>query len=143
MDKRRIIAHIWMYILISLGVAVAFRLVPPYVLFSRINRYYLTFAIIPLLFFVLYNFWSAIEYRRGLSSSTPHLEELAKKKFFGRVVHPTCTTLAILAWMSFLYFPNLRMFLADVWMTVVIYFWIKLEKSAYSPKKAKSDDSEP
>lgn len=127
----------------SLGVAVAFRLVPPYVLFSRINRYYLAFAIIPLLIFVLYNLWSAIRYRKRLSSSTLDMEALAKKKPFGRMVHPTCTTLAILAWMSFLYFPDLRMFLSDVWITVVIYFWIKLEKSAYSPKKAKSDNSEP
>ncbi|HLN18711.1 MAG TPA: hypothetical protein VK255_00900 [Patescibacteria group bacterium] len=140
MDRRRIIAHIWMFILIFLGIALAFYFVPSLILLSRINRYYLTLAIFPLLLLVFYNLTTAVFYRQKIGAQSDQLEKLTKEKPFGRLTHPSCTTFAILAWIFFLYFPTLKIFLINVWISIVILLWIKLEKSAYSNKPPKTFD---
>jgi uncharacterized membrane protein len=143
MDTRRIIAHIWMFILIMLGVVSAFLFIPSIILFSKTNRYYLSLVSIPFLAIALYNFISAFYYRLNLPADSRELKKLTEKKAFGRMVHPTCTTLAILAWGFFLYSPDLKIFMADIWISIVVFSWIRVEKYAYSerPEKPANDNT--
>ena len=79
MDTRRIIAHVWMYILIMLGVVSAFLFIPSVILFSQQNRYYLRLASIPFLIFASYNFASAFYYRLKEHFESDHLEKIDRK----------------------------------------------------------------
>jgi fatty acid desaturase len=121
-----------------LGVVSAFLFVPSIVLLSRQNSYYLSLIFVPFVAFVLYNFVSAFYYRLKSHINSDNLEKLSGEKAFGRMVHPTCTTLAILSWGAFIYFPNLKIFMANVWISVVVFSWIKMEKNAYSERPSRS-----
>jgi hypothetical protein len=102
-------------------------------------------GLFPSVILVIYNLASAVYYRFKLHFKSNQLEKMVSRKAFGRMVHPTCTTLAILAWGVFIFSPDLKIFVADIWITVVILSWMRLEKSAYDerPKKPENDTSGP
>ena len=62
---------------------------------------------------------------------------------YGKYVHPTCTTLVILGWIVFFIFPELQIFLAVLWFSMVVVFWMRVEKSFFLGRKSKFEMEDP
>jgi hypothetical protein len=135
MDRQRIVAHIWMWSLILIGIALAFLFVPNDSVFSSFYRSYIVIAVVPLFIFFLYYLATAIYFRTKFSSSSSRLEKTIRAGVYGRVAHPTCMTLAMAGWIFFIFYPDWRILASNSWMTFVVFFWIKVEENAFSEKE--------
>jgi len=126
-----------MWILIVLGAFLAFLFFPNSII---LTNSILSFSLLILLAFILvYNLISSVILHYKIPYKMRKEEELVKAGIYGKFSHPTCTTLAVVFWMFFLFIPDLRIFISDVWMTFILFFWINTEKSAFSKSKEKTD----
>lgn len=131
-NKQRIISHIVLWSLIIAGAFSAFIFFPAKMAFNiGIERWFL---IVPLAAFFVYHLSSAI-YQHFKFYPISQKEIMAiKKGVYGKFAHPTCTTLTILGWIIFLYYPETRIFFSMAWMTFLVFFWIRLEESFFMGK---------
>ena len=135
MSWQKINAHIWMWILIGLGALVAFLFFPYSIIIT--NSIFLFLLLILLAFILVYNLISSAILHHKLSRKMRKEEKLIESGIYGRFSHPTCITLAIIFWIFFLFIPDIRIFVSNVWMTFVLIFWIKTEKSAFRKNNKK------
>lgn len=126
----------WMWSLIASGIGLSFLIINPVMLLSRSNRYYMSLVAVPIFIIFLYNVASAVYYRTRYFNAVSELEKAVTTGVYGRLIHPTCTALAIIGWIFFIYFPDSRVLAANVWTTFFVFVWIRMEKEAYgrSPK---------
>jgi len=81
-------------------------------------------------------------FRYSLSGSG--FQKLVTAGVYGRRVHPTCTIAAILSWGVFIYFPDTRIFASCAWITLAVFFWIKMEGTAFKKQnKVERGDTDP
>ena len=132
-----------MWGIIAAGAALAFSFLPATFVFSRANRAYLTFMSIPFFVLLLYYLASMIYFRAKYSLVSSGFGDLIRAGIYGRVAHPTCIMLAIIGWAIFIYMPDWRVLFSNLWATLVVFFWIKLEKYTFleHPKSSAGPDS--
>lgn len=124
-----------------MGIALDFYLLPQKFVFSTAHRLYLTFLVIPVVVITIYFLASSIYFRAKFPLRSHGFDHHIKTGVFGRTVHPTCMTLAIIGWVFFIYYPTWQVFISSAWATLVIFFWIKVEQDAYGEKKEEDTES--
>lgn len=141
MEKQRIIAHIWMWTIALAGAALAFVSFPQLMLFSPQNRMYLSIAIVPVVIISVYVLANSLYLRFRTSLASSGMEKIIKAGVYGRFIHPTCTGAAVLFWIVFIFYPDFRILVSNIWITLVVVFWIKLEEKTFlERKKRKSEE---
>ena len=142
MDGQRIIAHIIMWSLIIVGIVLAFGFLPAIQVFPLAYQSYLVIISIPISIICLYYLASAIYFRAKFPLISAGFGKIIKAGVYGRVVHPTCMALAIAGWVLFVFFPDWRTLASDLWMTLVVFFWIKVEENAYAEKPEEKEGAD-
>ena len=145
--KRRLISHLYMWVLVAAGVFLVFIFIPSGTLLFKKNIQVSFSAVVVgvlILLFLIYYIPSAIWERKKFKLySGSEMKRMIEMGVYGKVVHPTCTTLAFLGWVVFCIIPDLRIFLAVSWFTLVLVFWIRAEKSFFLGKKLGVEDKGP
>ncbi|HAT73812.1 MAG TPA: hypothetical protein DCS08_02270 [Candidatus Moranbacteria bacterium] len=135
-----------MWIIAIFGVALAFIFVPAGILLYKKNINISFLAIILTIFlfiFLVYYIPSAIwERKKFRLYSASEMRRMIQLGVYGKCVHPTCTTLAFLGWIFFFIFPDLRIFLSAVWFSMILIFWMKVEKSFFLGRRSKFETQE-
>ncbi|KKQ14452.1 MAG: hypothetical protein US30_C0004G0089 [Candidatus Moranbacteria bacterium GW2011_GWF2_36_839] len=143
---KRFISHVYMWIIAIFGVALAFIFVPAGILLYKKNINISFLAIILTIFlfiFLVYYIPSAIwERKKFRLYSASEMRRMIQLGVYGKCVHPTCTTLAFLGWIFFFIFPDLRIFLSAVWFSMILIFWMKVEKSFFLGRRSKFETQE-
>jgi hypothetical protein len=133
---KRIIAHLWMWGIMAAGASLSFLIFPAKLLLPRSDIFVFA-GLILLAAFWLYNISGSIFTRSYASLTSLDMKHIAESGDYGKVVHPTCITLCIIAWGIFFIYPDLRILFSDIWFVSVIYFWIKIEGGTFIPKPKK------
>jgi hypothetical protein len=132
LNKQRVIGHFVMWALIATGFFLAFSLLPKYDLFSTSGGLIL-FICAPIAILAIYELVSAFYFRRSFYRKVS-FESLIRSGIYGRCVHPTCSFSVFVAWIIFLIYPDIRLLMSVSWMTIIVLFWIRLEKETIIPK---------
>lgn len=140
MDRQRIIAHIWMWTLVAVGIVLSFLILPSSFVLSPKNRTNLPFLLVLVFISALYYLASAFYFRLKHPIREFGLDDFIRAGTYGRVAHPTCTVLAITGWIIFIFSPSWEILAANLWATFVVFFWIELEKNIY--KKNGGEENE-
>lgn len=128
--KQKVIAHLVMWSLIATGIFFAFSFFSARIFFFGFSKFFRIIAAIILLV-ALYYFISAIILRFNSLFKKRSEKEIVKSGVYGRLVHPTCISAIFLAWMIFFVYSDFRILISDIWMTMVIFCWIEIEKSFF------------
>jgi hypothetical protein len=140
MERHRIIAHFFMWGMILSGVLLSFLLFPSLLMFQSFKYYTIYIAVI-FLVYLAYHFISLVYYRITISKNLLSMNKAIRKGIYGRIAHPTCLSILILSWAFFLIYPDVRVFASDLWMTAVIFFWIKIEENGFIIKRKEKSNS--
>ena len=144
---KRFISHVYMWILVTCGFVLDFIFIPSGILLynKNINVYFTAIFLAVFLFlFLIYYIPSAIwERKKFRLYSAEELRKMIHLGVYGKCVHPTCTTLVILGWIVFFIFPELQIFLAVLWFSMVVVFWMRVEKSFFLGRKSKFEMEDP
>lgn len=134
MSSQKILSHILMWLLIGSGVFLVFLFIPSRLLLPY--KMELSWVIIvPLSLAWIYFLLSSLHFR---FQAKPHLrreEKLVQSGMYARYAHPTCMSAVYFSWIIFLLFPNLRILVSVIWMSLMVISWIEIEKSAFKSKK--------
>jgi protein-S-isoprenylcysteine O-methyltransferase Ste14 len=131
-----------MWAIIIIGIALAFILLPPVSVFPSPYSSYLTIISIPIFVAFLYYLVTAIYFRTRFPLASTGADKIIKAGVYGRVAHPTCITLVIVGWIFFIFSPDWRILASNLWLTLVVLFWIKVEKDAFVEKPKKSEETD-
>lgn len=130
---KRIIAHLWMWGIIAAGAFLSFLLFPAGLLLPRSAAFvFVGFSLLAAVW--LYNIIGSVFIRSYANQASLDMKHIARNGDYGKVVHPTCISLGIVAWGAFFVYPDLRILFSDIWLVAVIYFWIKVEEGTFLPK---------
>lgn len=141
MDRRRVISHIWMWSLIGAGVVLAFWNIPSGAMMPFDPG--VTWILVLLLGIVfIYHLISSVILRANAVVFFLRDDRLIGSGTYAKASHPTCTTAVILGWMLFVIFPDFRMLISVLWMTLVVVFWIWIEESAFQKKRKTEKDED-
>ncbi|MFA6160403.1 MAG: hypothetical protein WC678_04955 [Parcubacteria group bacterium] len=144
--KKRFISHVYMWILVMCGVILDFVFIPSGIFLYNKNVYVYFLAIFLATFlflFLIYYVPSAIwERRKFRLYSASEMRRMIHLEVYGKCVHPTCTTLAFLGWIFFFIFPDLQIFLSVLWFSIILIFWMKVEKSFFLGRRSKFETEE-
>lgn len=142
--SQRISAHLWMWGIISIGVILAFWTIPSRRITLFSNEGIFGLAAVGLIIYLIYYISSIIYCYFRYSITGSSFQKLVTAGVYGRRVHPTCSVLAILSWTAFFMFPNTKVLAACVWITLAVFFWIKMEGTAFKKQKTVDmTDSDP
>lgn len=145
--KKRIISHVYMWIFVLCGVALAFVFIPDGMLLYNKNVNVSSSAIFLAVFlslFLIYYIPSAIwERRKFRLYSSDEMRRMINLGVYGKCVHPTCTTIAFFGWIIFLIIPEMRIFVSVLWFSLIIIFWMRVEKSFFLGRKSKLEEKSP
>jgi hypothetical protein len=131
-----------MWMMIFFGIFLSFLFFPEKLIFLLDRTLSLIIAA-PLIIFLVYNLSTAILLHIKARKLYQSEKKLIKSGIYGKYAHPTCTTLAVFSWIIFLLYPDVRIFVSDIWLSFVIISWIEIEKSAYMKKKREQEDYTP
>ena len=137
MNTKRITAHFWMWGIIAIGIIMAFLILPDRLIALSGGQELLSLAFIPLVIFLIFYAASIIYCYSRYSLKNSGFEKLVAAGVYGRRIHPTCTLVVIASWGIFIFFPDIRILVSDIWITLVVFFWIKLEEAVHMDKKNK------
>jgi protein-S-isoprenylcysteine O-methyltransferase Ste14 len=85
----------------------------------------------------LYFFVSALLANREAAKSASGISKIVDFGVYGIVRHPIYFADILFAWGVFLLLPSSKVFLAALWLTVVMVYWSKLEERALLAKFGK------
>lgn len=77
---------------------------------------------------------NALKSHRKASSSVDAINYLAKGGIYNVIRHPMYVGDIILAWGLFFFYPTEQVLASVVWLTVILYIWMKLEERALLQK---------
>ncbi len=141
LSHKRIITHLVLWSLIAIGVVLAFYAISPGIIFKKSFNHWL--IVFPVALFLLYHLASVIYWRNRLPFISCSEKRIIRAGVYGKCAHPTCTSLVILGWISFFYFPDARMLASVGWLTFMVIFWISVEKTFFIGKKSKFESKRP
>jgi len=107
-SKKRLISHLYMWSLVGAGLVLAYLFIPSGILLFKKNMEVSSSAVflcILISLFLIYYIPSAIwERRKFRLYSGSEMRKMIDLGVYGKCVHPTCTTLAFLGWIAFVFF---------------------------------------
>ncbi|MFA7319342.1 MAG: hypothetical protein WC022_01975 [Parcubacteria group bacterium] len=140
-SRRRIISHLVLWSLIAMGAVLAFYAVSPEIIFKKSFNHW--WIILPLAIFLVYHLVSAFYWRDQFNPDACSEKRIIRAGVYGKCAHPTCTSLIILSWIIFFYYPDTRILTGAAWLTFMVIFWIRIEKAFFIGKKSKFESKKP
>ncbi len=125
---QRLTSPVLMWLIVIIGIALAFRFVPHRVLFHRGVLSVIVLILTAINWF--YFFIGASLVHREVVRSAAEITHLVTTGVYAKVRHPIYSADILLAWGIFLMFPRLDFLIAAVWLTIVLVIWMKLEEHA-------------
>ena len=132
MSKRKFVSPVLMWIIVIIGVFVSFRFFPKIEIFPR--NAVTPFLIIPAGIYWLYFFVGALRVHRKAALSAAKIDRIVKEGVYSIVRHPIYSADIVLAWGIFFHWPYLKILLSAIWLTLVLFFWMKLEEKTLAEK---------
>ncbi|OGF20476.1 hypothetical protein A2316_01455 [Candidatus Falkowbacteria bacterium RIFOXYB2_FULL_38_15] len=129
---KKIVNPIIMWLIIIVGAIVIFVFVGDDGLFISgiFNKLILIIAFL----FWLYFFISAVYIHKQVIKSAEKINKIIDVGVYSIVRHPIYMADVILAWGVFIAFPNLRVFVAVIYSTIIWFAWMKLEEKVLIDK---------
>lgn len=135
MDKHRLVSPILMWAIVAAGITFSFQIFPSKDLFmpNKFTSYLIIFAIL----YWLYFFVGAMIVHRKAPRSVRSIDKIVKEGVYQRVRHPIYSADIVLVWGIFSHWPSYRALSSVIWLTVVLFFWMRLEEKALAEKFGK------
>ncbi|HKZ46024.1 MAG TPA: isoprenylcysteine carboxylmethyltransferase family protein [Thermodesulfobacteriota bacterium] len=132
MDKHRLVSPILMWAIVAAGITFSFQIFPSEVLFmpNKFTSYLIIFAIL----YWLYFFVGAMIVHRKAPRSVHSIDKIVKEGVYQRVRHPIYSADIVLVWGIFSHWPSYRALSSVIWLTIVLFFWMRLEEKALTEK---------
>ena len=130
--KRKLVSPVLMWLVVATGVFIAFQLVPARFLFPR--NMFTSFLILPAMAYWLYFFIGAVKAHSQAAFSTDKISRIIKEGIYAKVRHPIYAADIILGWSILLFYPDARFLTGAIWLTAVLFFWMRLEERALIEK---------
>lgn len=121
-----------MWAITIFGIFFTFWFLPAKQVFYK--NFYFSLLIIPAVICWFYFFIGALYVHRKVASSVHEIEKIITIGIYGRVRHPIYSADIILAWGIFFFLPDLRVLVATIWLTFVLFLWMKLEEYGLTDK---------
>lgn len=124
--KHNLTSPLYLYLVAVLGVFVIFFFVPSSILLPSMPLGSIIFiiAIIYWLYFTL----GAIHIHKRAHSSLENVDSIINTGVYGLVRHPMYGSNIILIWALFIIFPDLKVLLSVIWVSVTMIIWTELEE---------------
>lgn len=129
---KKLVSPVLMWLIVILEVFVAFRFFPKIEIFPR--NAIISFLIIPAGIYWLYFFVGALRVHRKAAVSAAKIDRIVKEGVYSIVRHPIYSADIILAWGIFFHWPYFKILLSALWLTLILFFWMKLEEKALAEK---------
>lgn len=121
-----------MWLIVFLGVALIFRFVPAEAVLTQSALTYI--LVISAALYWMYFFSLSIYFNRQAHLSSDKTEKLIQHGIYGVVRHPIYAADIVLAWGIFLFWPSLGILISVVWLTLVLFYWMRFEERVLTEK---------
>ncbi len=121
-----------MWAIVASGITFSFQIFPSEDLFMP-NRFTF-YLIVPAFLYWLYFFVGAILVHRKAPRSVHSIYKIVKEGVYQRVRHPIYSGDIVIAWGIFSHWPSYRALSSVIWLTIILYFWMRLEEKALAEK---------
>ncbi len=132
MPSKKFVSPVLMWLVVIIGIYASFQLAPNIKIFPK--KIFTSFLIIPAGIYWLYFFVGAIRVHRKAALSAEKIDRIVKEGVYSIVRHPIYSGDIVLAWGIFFFWPEPRVLSAILWLTIILYFWMKLEEKALEEK---------
>ena len=133
--KEQFVSPILMWIIVIIGIVLILNFMPNTRLIN-IGFYGLIIFIITLIYW-LYFIGSALFIHRKAVSSVGGINNIVKTGIYKIVRHPIYSSDIVLAFGIFFIFQTFDVLLCIIWLSVVLFFWMKLEEKSLIRKFGK------
>ena len=132
MLNKKFVSPILMWLIVISGVSVLFRFFPKIEIFPK--NPITSFFIIPAGIYWLYFFVGALLVHKKAALSAAKIDRIVKVGVYSIVRHPIYSADIVLAWGIFFFWPHLKVSAAVLWLTIILFFWMKLEERVLEEK---------
>lgn len=121
-----------MWAIVAAGILLSFQIFSSEDLFKPNKVTY--YLIVPAFLYWLYFFIGAILVHRKAPRSVHSIDKIVKEGVYQRVRHPIYSGDIVLVWGIFLHWPSYRALSSVILLTIVLFFWMRLEEKALAEK---------
>ena len=132
MLKRKLVSPVLMWLIVILGIFIVFSFFPKAEIFPR--NAITSFLIIPAGIYWLYFFIGALRVHKKAAVSADKIDRIVKEGVYSIVRHPIYSADIVLVWGIFFHWPHLKILLSAFWLTLILFFWMRLEEKALAEK---------
>ncbi len=121
-----------MWAIVATGILLSFQIFPSKDLFMP--NIFSAYIILPAILYWLYFFVGAMLVHRKAPRSVSSIDKIVKEGVYQRVRHPIYSADIMLAWGIFSYWPSYRALSSVIWLTIILFFWMRLEEKGLTEK---------
>jgi len=132
MINNKFVSPILMWAIILFGIIIIFNVVSRQRIFA--TNTITSILVISAVVYWLYFFLRALSIHRQAIVSVAKIDKIVKEGVYSLVRHPIYVADIVLAWGIFLFLPQERILTSTIWLTLVIFFWMRLEERALTEK---------
>jgi protein-S-isoprenylcysteine O-methyltransferase Ste14 len=130
--KHKLISPLFLYLIAILGVFIIFFFVPSRILLPNVPLGFIVFLLA--IFYWLYFSLGAIHIHKRAHANLENIDSVVTSGVYSLVRHPMYSSNIVLVWALFIIFPDLRVLLSVVWVSVAMIIWIELEERELAQK---------
>lgn len=124
--RKKLVSPAVMWAIVLAGILFSFGLI-------RNERIFPTSWITQFFFILAFIHWAdyffgALMVHREASYGVNRITKIIKQGVYSKVRHPIYSATIILAWGLFFYFPYARVLGSVLWLTIVLFYWMRLEE---------------
>ncbi len=132
MIRHKLISPILLWTIAIGGIIIIFNVVADQKVFA--SNTFSSILVISAGLYWLYFLCRAVYIHRQVVLSADKITKLVSQGVYGLVRHPIYAADLVLAWAIFLFWPERRVLISVLWLTLVLIFWMKLEERALTEK---------
>ncbi len=132
MINKKFVSPALMWLIIISGVALILWLVPAEAVMAQNVLTYI--LVISAVLYWMYFFSLSIYLNRQAYLSAEKTEKLIQLGVYSVVRHPIYASDIVLAWGIFLFWPTLAVLTSVIWLTLVMFYWMRLEEKVLLEK---------
>lgn len=121
-----------MWAIVAAGIIFSFQIFPSKDLFMP--NIFTSYLIIPAILYWLYFFIGAMLVHRKAPRSVYSIDKIIREGVYQRVRHPIYSGDIVLVWGIFSHWPSHRALSSVIWLTIILFFWMRLEEKALTEK---------
>jgi protein-S-isoprenylcysteine O-methyltransferase Ste14 len=132
MINNKYISPALMWLLVIIGLVLIFYFSPDSQIIG--HNVFTYILVISAVLYWLYFFSLAVFVNQQAALSSAKTEKLIQHGVYGLVRHPIYAADIILAWGIFLFWPRAAVFIGAVWLSLVLFYWMRLEERVLTEK---------